>query len=71
VDKRKIERINELARKAKYEGLTEEEKFEQQVLRKEYIAEFRQSLQCTLENVMIVESDGTRKPLKKKDQPVQ
>ena len=33
----KIKRINELARKQKSEGLTEEEKQEQYVLRREYI----------------------------------
>ncbi|HHU90888.1 MAG TPA: DUF896 domain-containing protein [Clostridiaceae bacterium] len=71
MDKYKIDRINELARKAKCEGLTEEEKLEQQALRKEYIAEFRQSMKSTLENVVIVEPDGTRKPLRKKDKPVQ
>lgn len=71
MDKCKIDRINELARKAKCEGLTEEEKAEQQVLRKQYIADFRQSLKCTLENVVIVEPDGTRKPLKKNDKPIQ
>lgn len=67
MDKCKIDRINELARKAKCEGLTEEEKREQQALRKQYIADFRQSLKSTLENVVIVESDGTKKALKKKD----
>ncbi len=71
MDKYGIDRINELSRKAKCEGLTEEEKLEQQALRKKYIAEFRQSLKCTLENVVIVEPDGTRKPLKKNDKPVQ
>lgn len=67
MDKCKIDRINELARKAKCEGLTEEEQVEQQALRKQYIADFRQSLECTLENVVIVEPDGTRKSLKKND----
>lgn len=71
MDKCQIDRINELARKAKGEGLTEEEKLEQQALRKQYIAEFRQSLKSTLETVVIVEPDGTRKALKKKDEPVQ
>jgi uncharacterized protein YnzC (UPF0291/DUF896 family) len=71
VDKCGIDRINELARKAKSEGLTEEEKLEQQALRKQYIAEFRQSLRATLDNVVIVEPDGSRTPLKKDNGPVQ
>jgi len=71
VDKCRIDRINELARKAKCEGLTEEEKLEQQALRKEYIADFKQSMVCALQNVVIVEPDGTRKSLRKKDKPVQ
>jgi len=59
-----IDRINELARKAKSIGLTEEEKLEQQRLRQQYIAEFRQSLKATLENVVIVEPDGSKRYLK-------
>ena len=44
VSEKQIARINELAHKAKAEGLTAEEKMEQQVLRAEYIAAFRASL---------------------------
>lgn len=69
MDKCGIDRINELARKAKCEGLSEEEKLEQQNLRTQYIADFRQSLKSTLDNVVFIESDGTRTPLKKKDKP--
>ena len=39
----KINRINELARKQKAEGLTEEEKAEQHALRREYIEAYKQS----------------------------
>ena len=38
----KIERINELYRKSKAEGLTEEEKKEQQILRREYVDAFKE-----------------------------
>ena len=40
----KIQRINELARRSKAEGLTEEEKKEQQLLRKEFLASVRMNL---------------------------
>lgn len=66
MDKCGIDRINELARKAKAEGLTPEEQLEQQELRKQYIAEFRQSLKSTLENVVIVDPKGNRSFLKDK-----
>ena len=69
MDKYGIDRINELARKAKNEGLTEEEKLEQQELRKHYIASFRQSLKSTLENVVIVDQKGNRSHLKHKTTP--
>lgn len=51
MDKNKINRINELAKKAKNIGLNEAEKIEQQVLRKEYISLFRNNLKNTLDNI--------------------
>ena len=66
--KESIDRINELARKSKAEGLTEEEKVEQAALRKEYLADIRKSLEATLSNVYFVEEDGSQTPLKKKDE---
>ena len=64
----KINRINELARKQKTEGLTEEEKQEQYVLRREYIDGFKRSLTSQLENTYIVEPDGTKRKVSKKDE---
>lgn len=61
-----IERINELARKQRAEGLTEEEKKEQQALRAQYLQAWRQNLQTQLDNMVIVEPDGTRRPLQRK-----
>jgi 5-formyltetrahydrofolate cyclo-ligase len=66
--KESIDRINELARKSKAEGLTEEEKVEQAALRKEYLADIRKSLEATLSNVYFVEEDGSQTKLKKKDE---
>lgn len=44
MEKKKIDRINELARLSKARELTEEEKAEQAALRAEYLAEFRAGL---------------------------
>ena len=66
MDPKKIERINELARKKKQEGLTAEELAEQADLRKEYIAGYREHFQAILDNVTVQEADGTRHPLRKK-----
>ena len=49
MDKRKIERINELARKKKSGGLTEAEAAEQAELRREYLAEFRENMKAMLD----------------------
>ena len=67
MEQRKLERINELAKKAKEIGLTEEEKAEQKILREEYIAMFKRSLTNTLENIVLVDENGHETPLKKKD----
>lgn len=55
----KIARINELYHKSQAEGLTEEEKKEQAVLRAEYIATFRRNLKSQLDNIDIKNPDGT------------
>ena len=55
----KIQRINVLYRKMKAEGLTEEEKLEQQELRKQFIADFRRNVRGQLDNISIVEPDGS------------
>ena len=62
----KIDRINELARKKKAEGLTPEELEEQAALRAEYIAGFRASLTAQLDNTILVDPDGNRTPVKRK-----
>ena len=67
MDKKKIDRINELAHKSKTpEGLTEDEKREQANLRLEYINSFKESLVGQLENTYIVRPDGTKERLERK-----
>jgi uncharacterized protein YnzC (UPF0291/DUF896 family) len=63
----KIERINFLAKKSREGELTEEEKAEQQQLRADYIALWRQGVIQTLDNTYIVDNDGNEKKLTKKD----
>ena len=62
----KIDRINELARKARAEGLTPEEKQEQQTLRQEYIAAFRANMVSELNSLVIVDEHGNRRKIKPK-----
>ena len=67
MEQKKIDRINELARKAKTpEGLTAEETAERDVLRREYIDSFKRSLTAQLDSTIIQYPDGTRKKLSKK-----
>lgn len=67
VTQQQIDRINELARKSKTpEGLTEEEKVEQQQLRRLYIDSFKESLVGHLENTYIVDEHGNKKKVKRK-----
>lgn len=63
---KEIDRINELARKSKTEGLSEEEKAEQKALRVKYINSFKESLEGQLNNLVIVEPDGTKRKVTKK-----
>ena len=55
----KIDRINALAHKAKSVGLTEEEKKERELLRKEYLASVRMNLRSQLDNIDVKEKDGS------------
>ena len=64
----KIKRINELARKQKSGGLTEEEKAEQFKLRREYIDAYKQSRIAQLENTYILEPDGTKRKVGRKNE---
>ncbi len=59
MEQSKIDRINELARKQKTVGLTPEEKKEQGLLRMEFIHAIRQNIKSQLDNIDILEKDGT------------
>lgn len=59
MDEKKIARINELYHKSKAEGLTEQERKEQQLLRREYIDAFKENLRGQLNNISIKEADGS------------
>ena len=68
MEQKKIDRINELARKAKTpEGLTPEEIAERDVLRREYIDSYKRSLIGQLDNTYIQYPDGSKKKLEKKN----
>ena len=66
MDQKKIDRINELARKAKAEGLTEEETAERAALRREYIDSVVGTMKSQLDNVYFVDEKGNKEKLKKK-----
>lgn len=64
--KEEIDRINFLARKSRTEGLSEEEKKEQAKLRQDYLMAIRRNLTASLNNISILEPDGSITDLGKK-----
>ncbi|MBQ3565968.1 MAG: DUF896 domain-containing protein [Oscillospiraceae bacterium] len=67
MEQKKIDRINFLARKSRTEELTPEEKEEQAVLRQEYRDSFVRSLSSQLENTYIVNPDGSKKKVTRRN----
>ena len=59
MDESKIKRINELYHKSQSEGLSEEEKKEQKLLREEYLAAVRGNLRAQLNQIDMVQEDGS------------
>lgn len=59
MEQQKIDRINELYRKSKSEGLTDAERTEQKILRQEYMELVRRNLRSQLNNIDIEQKDGT------------
>ena len=66
MNQKKLDRINELARKANAEGLTEEEIRERDALRREYIDSVVGNLRDTLDNTYVVDEYGNKRKLKGK-----
>ena len=66
MEQKKIDRINELARKAKAEGLTEEEQKERETLRQEYLDAIMGNLRRELDNTYIVDENGNKRKLRGK-----
>ncbi|MBE6850139.1 MAG: DUF896 domain-containing protein [Ruminococcus sp.] len=64
MEQAKLDRINELAKKAKTTGLTEEEAAEQKQLRDEYRAGFLRNLRGQLDNTYIMDAQGNKRKLK-------
>ncbi|MDE6678848.1 MAG: DUF896 domain-containing protein [Ruminococcus sp.] len=65
MNQKKIDRINELARKSKSVGLTEEEKAEQTELRNEYRQSVVGNLASQLNNTYVVTPDGKKRKIGK------
>lgn len=64
MEQSKIDRISQLTRIARQRELTEEEQQERQALRREYIDSVKQSLAGQLDNTVVVDPQGNRRPLK-------
>lgn len=67
ITQEQINRINELARKAKTAGLSPDEKEEQARLRRAYIDSFKESLVGQLENTYIVDEKGNKRKVTRKN----
>ena len=61
MNQKKLDRINELARKAKAEGLTEEELKERDALRREYIDSVVGNLRQELDHMWVVDEHGNKR----------
>ncbi|MBR0282840.1 MAG: DUF896 domain-containing protein [Oscillibacter sp.] len=68
MEQSKIERINELARKAKAGPLSEEEQLERARLRREYLDAVTGSLQRQLDNLIVIDEDGNRRTFRQREE---
>ena len=62
-----LKRINELAKKSREQGLDDAEKAEQAELRQAYLKKFRQGMESTLSNVYIMDAQGNKRKVEKKN----
>ena len=67
MEQHKIDRINELARKAKTGPLTPEELAERDALRREYIQSYVGDLRSQLNQIYIVDEKGEKRKLRRKE----
>ena len=58
VTNKKLNRINELAKKSKTTGLSDKEKNEQKALRQEYLNEFKRSFKDQIEHTTVIDPEG-------------
>lgn len=66
ITEQEIKRINELAKKLKTEGLTDEETAERALLHRKYVDSVVGNLRGQLDNTIVVRPDGTKAPIKPK-----
>ena len=66
MEQAKMDRISELTRLSRERELTEAEKKERVVLRREYLDEWKRGAEATLSTTFVVGPDGVKRPLKKK-----
>lgn len=69
MEQSRIDRINELARKNRTQGLTAEEEAEREALRREYVDAVKADLRACLENTYLVDARGRKTKLKRKGEP--
>ena len=67
MEQHKIDRINYLAQKRKQEGLTRAEEAERAALHREYLDAIRGSLQAHLDNTYVVDAQGHKTKLHRKE----
>ena len=58
MEKNLIDRINQLARKQKAQGLTDQEKTEQMALRQDYLNQFRKQMKAQIEGIRVFDPQG-------------
>ena len=70
MEQEKKDRISELTRISRERELTAEEQAERQALREEYLQSWRESVIGTLDNTYLVDEDGNKRKLPKKQEPL-